>query len=208
MNDTVREFSVRLGRDHCDQPRVLFDTCAEVQESNRWRAALRHAGVPILELNHAPAPSADKWLQAATDFSGEFMMPVVVFGASSAPQMHEPLSLMATGITAVKQINDPDWLHTRQVALTRAVEMSALNQEFRRDRDRKGWIRVGWQSEAALGEGNGLLLAWSSPLPLRRIRDFAARCPQLTLIAPDAEAIAAAVTEQGISVNGWRFAVK
>lgn len=107
-----------------------------------------------------------------------------------------------------RQVNDADWVQIRQIALTRGVENSSLNREFRRESSRKGWIRVGWHEDIALAEGNGLLLAWSSPLPLMRIRNFAARCPQITLIAPDPEALAEDVAAQGITVSGWRFEVK
>jgi hypothetical protein len=52
------------------------------------------------------------------------------------------------------------------------------------------------------------MLAWSSPLPLRRIRDFSARCPDLVVSGPDIDRLAADVATQGISVAQWRFAVK
>ena len=205
MHEMARDLAQSLSRQHGDQPRLLFEAPEDGDALPIWRAELRHVGVPLLELNGAPAPEAREWLVEAEAFSVEFMMPVVVFGAEAA---YGPESLRSRDAYSGRQIEDPDWLNTRQVAVTRAVETSVLNREFRRSRERKGWIRLGWQPESMLGDGNGLLLAWSSPLPLRRIRDFAARCPEITLIGPDAEAIAAEVAAQGISVMGWRFAVK
>lgn len=207
MTALHEEIAQGLSRLHSPESCLLRLGVTDLDESHRWRLALRQAGVPVLELNEAATGDAEAWLKAAGDFSAEFLMPVVVLGGdASAPTKH--CSLEGEALAEQHHVKDAEWLRTRQVALTRAVETSPLNQEFRRHRERRGWIRMGWQAEASLAEGNGLLLAWSSPLPLRRIRDFAARCPDITLVAPDAEALAAEVAAQGISVSGWRFAVK
>jgi len=201
------EIALALSRQHATESCLVFYMPAAAEEARRWRMALRSAGVPLLELNDADGAAAASWLQAASDFSAEFLVPVAVFGHSMPEQRNlAPLGVGAP--TGWPTIEDAEWLHTRQVALTRAVETSGLNQEFRRSHARTGWIRIGWHAEEALAVGNGLQLAWSSPLPLRRIRDFAARCPEITLEGPDAEAIATEVAAQGISVSGWRFAVK
>ena len=207
MTSSHRAIALALSRQHDTEPRLLFHKAEDLVEASHWRAVLREAGVPVLELNDAHGVGEEAWLNAAQAFSVEFLTPVVLLGGSAAGAAKD-LSLDAQVLVDQRPIEDPDWLRTRQVALTRAVETSTLNQEFRRSRERTGWIRIGWQPDAALDEGNGLLLAWSSPLPLRRIRDFAARCPEITLVAPDAEALAAEVAAQGISVSGWRFAVK
>ena len=201
------EIALALSRQHVMAPRLLFYAVEAAEEAHRWRWALRSAGVPLLELNDAVGDAATNWLQAASDFSAEFLVPVAVFGRSM-PERMNLVPLDAQALAGWRTIEDPEWLRTRQVALTQAVESSELNQECRRSHARKGWIRIGWQAEEALAVGNGLQLAWSSPLPLRRIRDFAARCPEITLLGPDAEAIATEVAAQGISVSGWRFAVK
>lgn len=201
------EIALALSRQHVMAPRLLFHAVADAEEACRWRWAMRSAGVPLLELNDAVGDAATDWLQAASDFSAEFHVPVAVFG-HSMPERMNLVPLDTEALTGGRTIEDAEWLRTRQVALTRAVETSGLNQECRRSHERKGWIRIGWQPEDVLVVGNGLQLAWSSPLPLRRIRDFAARCPEITLLGPDAEAIAAEVAAQGISVSGWRFAVK
>lgn len=172
-----------------------------------WRRALRHTGVPVLELNDAPEQRAAPWLAEAQAYSTEFVSPVVVLGWGSEFEGIPPDG-SSVPWKSQKQVHDADWVQARQIALTRGVENSSLNREFRRVSSRKGWIRVGWHEDAALAEGNGLLLAWSSPLPLMRIRNFAARCPQITLIAPDPEALAEDVAAQGISISGWRFEVK
>lgn len=172
-----------------------------------WRSALRHAGVPVLELNDAPEQRAAPWMAEARAYSTEFVSPVVVLGRGSGFE-GIPLDGSSVPWCSHRQVNDADWVQIRQIALTRGVENSSLNREFRRESSRKGWIRVGWHEDIALAEGNGLLLAWSSPLPLMRIRNFAARCPQITLIAPDPEALAEDVAAQGITVSGWRFEVK
>ncbi len=207
MQPTVPDLAQSLSRQHVDQPCLILWE-AGFPNAHVWRAECRHAGVPVLELNDAPAAVADAWLLVATAFSAEFMAPVVVLGESIAEhhaEIHRGASLNQGN---ARRVDDSDWLRAREVALTRAVETSPLNQEFRRTRERRGWIRIGWQPDSLLAEGNGLLLAWSSPLPLLRIRNFAARCPEITLFGSDAEAIAHEVAAQGISVTGWRFAVK
>ena len=181
--------------------------------ANRWRLALRQAGVPVLEINGGAASGCAEWLGAATAFSAEYLSPVVVLGADLAAGNGDVFqgSLANPGVLAQgigREVTEPAWRMARQVALTRAVETSLLNQEFRRTRAKQGWVRFGWQPESVLAEGNGLQLAWSSPLPLLRLRNFAARCPEVTLWAADAPAMADEVAAQGISVSGWRFAVK
>ena len=208
MEQDVRKTARALGRLHDEQSRLLLGDGAYPPIADRWRAALRAAEVPILELNGAPAAGMAMWLQEASALSREFLMPVVVFADNLPEAPVEPLGMLHLSGPSSLDVDDAAWLHTRQVAMTRAIETSPLNREFRRHRERSGWIRIGWQPEAVLAEGNGLQLAWSSPLPLRRIRDFAARCPQITLIGPDAGAIAAEVAAQGISVSDWQFAVK
>lgn len=206
MKDPLRDIARSLSRCHDSAPK-LFRLPESEENTHQWRAALRRFGVPTLEMNEATGTEVDQWVNIAEAFSAEFMVPVVVFGGASHIKL-KVLDPSSTGRREWHEIHDAAWLHTRQVALTQAVEASSLNQAFRRLPDRKGWIAIGWQPDGALQEGNGLLLAWSSPLPLRRIRDFAARCPEITVIGPDAEAIAAEVAAQGISVSGWRFAVK
>jgi hypothetical protein len=209
MKDIVQNCADRLVRHHGDQPVLL--SAFGLNEPNRWRAALRQAGVPVLELNDTSPAQVSVWRDAAYAFSAEYLVPVVVFGANLMAGCSGSLALLSDGALenpAGQLVADADWLRARQVALTRGVETSDLNREFRRSRERHGWIRIGGCQDALLAEGNGLLLAWSSPLPLRRIRDFAARCPEITLCAADAEAIAQEVAAQGISVSGWRFAVK
>lgn len=206
MNDFLRNFAQLMARCYVSEPR-LIRVPEDAPMASLCRTELRRAGVPVLEMNDAVPSEAVQWLAAAQAFSTEFFLPVIVFGG------HSELSLMpfeASSMFAAQwhQVDDRAWLHTRQVALTAAVQTSPLNREFRRHRDRKGWIRLGWQPDDVIQEGNGLLLAWSSPLPLRRIRDFAARCPAITVIGPGAELIAQDVAAQGISVKGWRFAVK
>lgn len=207
MPPTIRDFAQSLSRQHVDQPRLILWEAGS-PNAHVWRAECRHAGVPVLELNDAPAAVLEAWLADASAFSAEFMTPVVVLGERIAEHPAETYQGLSSNQASVRRVTDPDWLRAREVALTRAVETSPLNQEFRRTRERRGWIRIGWQPDVALAEGNGLLLAWSSPLPLLRIRNFAARCPEITLVGPDAEGIAAEVAAQGISVTGWRFAVK
>lgn len=207
MVNLIHDIAADLGRQHTDRPRLLFDVGGF--DSQAWRTALRRAGVPVLELNEVPEHLASSWLDGAWAFSGEFLMPVVIFGGQTWAGGLETLALGDKALPkGSRLVADEHWLRSRQVALTRAVETSTLNQEFRRGQERRGWIRIGWQPAATLETGNGLVLAWSSPLPLRRIRDFAARCPEITLSAPDAEVLADEVAGQGISVTGWRFAVK
>ena len=211
MYDPVHAIAAALSRVHTDRPRLI--AAGEDTDSGQWRSALRQGGVPVLEVNDLPPPLAMPWLAAARAFSAEYLVPVVLLGDQVPAEIEESLAgYLAEGGAILpagsREVDDLAWLQARLVAITRAVETSPLNLEFRRSRERRGWIRVGWYPDAALESGNGLLLAWSSPLPLRRIRDFAARCPEITLYAPDAEAIAQEVAAQGISVTGWRFAVK
>lgn len=206
---SLAELADRLGRLRCAQPCVqIVDTALALL----WRVELRRAGVPLLELNAAAPEAVPRWIDAATDLSREFFVPVLICTASANLDPVAALPGLAELEGAIAQLGQPiadtAWLQTRQVALTQAIEQSPLNQEFRRQRERCGWIHIGWQPESALQAGNGLSLAWSSPLPLRRIRDFAARCPEISLQAPDPESIATEVAAQGISVTGWRFAVK
>lgn len=206
MRASHHEIAQALGRQYVPTPRLLWHVAADDEAGHCWRLALRQAGVPVLELNEAADDGAGLWLKTASDLSAEFFVPVVVFSRDLRRQ--NEILLHEGALAGQCHVDDVQWLSTRQVALTRAVETSVLNQEFRRSRERQGWIRIGWQPEALVAEGNGLLLAWSSPLPLRRIRDFAARCSEITMIGLGAEALAAEVAEQGISVSGWRFAVK
>jgi hypothetical protein len=206
MTTPAADIALALSRQYAPKSRLLITASTNGAEVDGWRSALRQAGVPTLELNEAAGSDAALWLKAASDFSGEFLVPVVVFGRDM--RRKNGIFLNEGALAGQHHIDNAEWLLTRQVALTHAVENSLLNQEFRRSRERQGWIRIGWYPEAALAEGNGLLLAWSSPLPLRRIRDFAARCPKITMMGPDAEALVAEVAAQGISVSGWRFAVK
>ena len=204
----ISQIAQSLGRCYIETPYLIAAGGLTGAVANLWRLALRQASVPVLELNEAPAACRAPWLAAARAFSAEYLSPVVVFGADDRDALDgtliEPEVLRRVG----REVDHQPWLTTRQAALTRAVEMSELNQEFRRTRAKQGWILMGWQPEAVIAEGNGLLLAWSSPLPLLRLRNFAARCPQISLSAPDAPAIADEVAAQGISVSGWRFAVK
>ena len=209
----ISQVACFLSRCYTEAPCLIAAGDLDGVSANLWRLALRQTGVPVLELNEATASDCVSWLAAATTFSAEYLIPVVVLGANVASgnsdlfqgRLADPQAL-AQGLG--REVDDAAWRSTRQVALTRAVETSALNQEFRRTRARQGWVRLGWQPEATLDEGNGLLLAWSSPLPLLRLRNFAARCPEVTLWAADAPAMADEVAAQGISVSGWRFAVK
>ena len=209
MNVSVCDRARLLARQHVDRPCLIFEHLLDTASSNNWREELRHAGVPVLEMNEAPSAIAAIWLDAASVFSAEFMTPVVVFGASNLLDEYEKLDQQHRSAEVCERlVDDRDWLFTRQIALTHAVETSALNQEIRNSHARRGWIRFGWNPESVMTHGNGLLLAWSSPLPLRRIRNFAARYPEVTMIGPNVEAIAAEVAAQGISVKGWLFEVK
>ena len=206
MSESPRALAETLSRLHCAQP-WLIDGEALPGERAVWRQALCAAGVPVLELNGATMPQAQPWRDAAVDFSGEFLTPVVLFGGDETV-LPEDENLAVCVQRMGRVVTDAAWRQTRQVALTRAVETSSLNQEFRRLSERAGWIRMGWQADDLVAAGNGLVLAWRSPLPLRRIRDFAARCPDMTLIGIDADAMGEEVAAQGIPVSGWRFAVK
>lgn len=153
-------------------------------------------------MNQAPDDIQALWLNEARCLSEEFLSPVVVLGAlaDSEPFIEQPIGRMQV---------DAAWLSARQVALTSAVENSCLHREFRRASEKSGWIRIGWHEEASLAEGNGLLLAWSSPLPLMRIRNFSARCPsQLKIEGPGANLLAEEVRCHGICVAHWQIEVK
>lgn len=209
MNTNLCHLAHVLSCSYDSTPRLLRLPDSDLGLALQWRFALRQAGVPLLELGTLPAHGVPEWLAMAESVSREFMLPVVV--AVSEPTDPAPFEQQIDeylGRSLVKRIDDAAWLHARQVAITRAVETSPLNQELRRTADRQGWIRIGGQTASAITEGNGIVLAWSSPLPLLRIRNFSARCPKITFIAPDAEALVAEVAAHGISVSGWRFAVK
>ena len=205
----ISQVACFLSRCYTEAPCLIAASDLDGVSANLWRLALRQTGVPVLELNEATLPCRAQWLAAARAFSAEYLSPVVVFGAVDSDALDDTLATphVLTSL-AGREVESQAWLSARQIALTRAVEASPLNQEFRRAREKQGWIRMGWQSESVLAEGNGLLLAWSSPLPLLRLRNFAARCPEVTLWAADAPAMADEVAAQGISVSGWRFAVK
>lgn len=186
----------------CEQPQVVRYISGLHGDQQRFRHALRQAGVPVLEMNQAPESVQALWLAEARCLSEEFLSPVVVFGGTTAiePHIQQPLGQIQA---------DAAWLSARQAALTSAVEGSCLHQEFRRSPEKTGWVRIGWHEEASLAEGNGLLLAWSSPLPLMRIRNFSARCPsQLKIEGPGANLLAEDVRCHGISVTHWQIEVK
>lgn len=201
MNNPERSFAEHLGRLRCEDAQCHNYLPERHGNPMRLRQALRHAGVPVLELNGAPAGIAESWIAKAKALSAEYLVPVFVFGGSIQPM---PIDLSGRAAT----VADEHWLDARLVALTRAIESSELNQEVRRTRDKSGWLQVGWQPEAQMAQGNGLMLAWSSPLPLKRIRDFSARCPDLLVSGPDVESLAMEVAAQGVSVARWRFEVK
>jgi len=190
-----------LGRLRCEQPQCHFYQTELHGEARRFRQALRQSGVPALEMNGAPPDVQNTWLAAATAVSAEFLVPVVVFG-----RMHQAHA--GAQLIKAQQVLDPAWLDARQVALTQALDHSTLNREWRRSREKTGWVHMGWQPDSDLAAGNALLLAWSSPLPLRRIRDFAARCPDLRLSGPGVDDLIAEIGAQGISAARWRFEVK
>ena len=190
-----------LGRLRCEQPQCHFYQAELHGDAVSFRRALRLWGIPALEMNGAPPDVQNTWLAVATAVSAEFLVPVVIFGHMN--QVPASAQLIET-----EAVLDPAWLAARQVALTKSLDHSILNQEWRRSGEKKGWVRIGWQPDSDLETGNGLLLAWSSPLPLRRIRDFAARCPDLALSGPDIGALVAEIAAQGISAARWRFAVK
>lgn len=186
----------------CEQPQLVRYVPVLHGSEQALRHALRQVGVPVLEMNQAPGDIQALWLNEARCLSEEFLSPVVVLGAlaDSEPFIEQPIGRMQV---------DAAWLSARQVALTSAVENSYLHREFRRASEKSGWIRIGWHEEASLAEGNGLLLAWSSPLPLMRIRNFSARCPsQLKIEGPGANLLAEEVRCHGICVAHWQIEVK
>ena len=201
MNNQEVSFAERLGRLRCESAILHHYDPAVHGDAGALRQALRHAGVPVLELNDAPLAVAESWLAHATALSSEYLMPVFVFGAAL-------LVSGGSGNGSQQGVDDQAWLEARQVALTSAIENSVLNQEERRTREKAGQLYLGWQPAPKLAQGNTLILAWSSPLPLRRIRDFSARCPDLVVCGPESECLAHDVAAQGISVAGWRFEVK
>ena len=150
MTALHRDIALGLGQQRCTVPRILFHRTSGAEETERWRSALRQAGVPVLELNEAVGEIADRWLVAASELSAEFLMPVVVMGAVAHPEL---IPLDQSALIPTDTVEDTDWCLTRQVALTRAVETAGLNQEFRRSRERKGWIRLGWQPDFASKRG-------------------------------------------------------
>lgn len=186
----------------CETPQLCFYDAQMHGCEHLFRHALRDAGVPILELNGATALATQDWIDAARNLSQEFLVPVVIFGR---PDDLNHINNLPKG----QFVHEIGWLTARQSALMAAVECSDLNQEFRRTSDKSGWMRLGWHHPDELAVGNGLLLAWTSPLPLMRIRNFSARCSsQLQIEGPDAETLASDVAGQGISVSHWQFAVK
>jgi len=205
---TEQRLARAWAQSRCEHPQCIVYRADVHGDPLRLRRALRQAGVPALELNGAPAGVFEAWFATAQALSEEFLIPVVLFGAGSAPL---PLATRAVG--AGQPVNDVGWLAARQVALQTAIETSALHQEFRRSGTKAGWIRLGWHADAAMtggdGNDNGLLLAWSSPLPLQRLRNFSARCAAHVVVeGPGAQDLAADVASQGISVAHWQIAVK
>lgn len=192
----------RWGRLRCDEPQVIFYDPAVHGDARQLRQALRQAGVPALGLNQPPDQILSNWLAEAAQVSEEFLAPVVVFGGDAALSgpTQDPIG---------QEQDDIHWLNARQLALTVGIESSGLHREFRRTPAKSGWIRLGWHDEADLTLGNGLLLAWTSPLPLMRLRNFSARCSAHVYIEGcDADLLAADVGSQGISVTHWQIAVK
>ena len=194
-------FAYYLSRLRCEEPQWHGYQPEAHGDAGLFRQSLRNLGVPVLELNEAPQGVAETWLAEAMVLSAEYLVPVVVFGGSN---------LSTGGLVAGRheEVSDLSWLSARQIALTTAIEASPLNQELRRTRDKSGVLHLGWQSKFDQLAGNRLMLAWSSPLPLRRIRDFSARCPDLVVSGVGVDSLAADVAAQGISVAQWRFAVK
>jgi hypothetical protein len=201
MSTREVSFARYLSRLRCEDPQWHGYQPEVHGESGLFRQSLRNFGVPVLELNEAPQRVEEIWLAEALALSAEYLVPVVVFGGGDLLS-----GGLATGLQ--EEVTDPAWLSTRQIAVTAAIEASPLNQEWRRARNKSGALHVGWQPELEQHSGNSLMLAWSSPLPLRRIRDFSARCPDLVVSGPDIDRLAADVATQGISVAQWRFAVK
>lgn len=194
-------FAEYLGRLRCESAQCHRYEPQIHGDAGLLRRALRNAGVPVLELNAAPREVTDSWHAQATGLSAEYLVPIFIFGGDGHNTPNAPLGMG-------QEVTDQAWLHARQVALTSAIEASVLNLEMRRRREKAGWLQIGWHPESSQAIGNGLMLAWSSPLPLRRIRDFSARCPDLLVTGADSESLAADVAAQGISVARWRFAVK
>jgi hypothetical protein len=194
----------RWAKMRCEQPLCIVYEPQVHGDPIRLRCALRQTGVPALELNDASANVLTDWVDAAMALADEFLIPVVLFGAGDA---HLPAATLAHGDGCL--VDDGDWLVARSVALQAAIEASVLHRETRRSGAKVGWIRLGWHDDAALAEGNGLLLAWSSPLPLMRLRNFSARCAErIDIQGPGAGDLADDVASQGISVTHWQIAVK
>jgi hypothetical protein len=201
MSTREAAFAYRLSRVRCEKPQGHFFQPDAHGDSRLFRQWLRNCGVPVLELNGAPQSVALDWLTQAMALSAEYLVPIVVFGG-------EEISSGDWNSAQQEEVADVAWLSTRQIALTSAIERSPLNQECRRTRDKSGALYLGWQPDLEQYPGNHLMLAWSSPLPLRRIRDFAARCPEIVASGPYIDSLAADVGAQGISVAQWRFEVK
>lgn len=201
MNNQEVSFAERLGRLRCESAALHYYDPTVHGDAVVLRQALRHAGVPVLELNNAPPAVAESWLAHAVALSSEYLVPVFVFGAAQ-------LASAVSDDGSQQVVENQAWLAARQVALTGAIENSPINQEERRTRERAGGLYLGWQSDSKMAQGNVLMLAWSSPLPLRRIRDFSARCPDLVVCGPESSRLADDVAAQGISVARWRFEVK
>lgn len=194
----------RWARIRCEQPQCIVYEAQVHGDPIRLRRALRQAGVPALELNDAPASVLADWVDAATALSEEFLIPVVLF-CEGRP--HQPVVTLAHREGHL--VDDTDWLLARSVALQAVIEASPLHQEFRRSGVKAGSIRLGWHDDAVLAGDNGLLLAWSSPLPLMRLRNFSARCAEhVHFEGPGAGDLADDVASQGISVTHWQIAVK
>lgn len=201
MSTHEASFAAHLGRLRCEEPQWHAYQPDAHGDAGLFRESLRNFGVPVLELNGAPRSIAACWLAQAMVLSAEYLVPVVVFGGGALPS-----NGLVTG--RQEEVTDFAWLTARQIAVTNAIETSTLNQECRRVRDKSGVLHVGWQAEFEQYSGNSLMLAWSSPLPLRRIRDFSARCPELVVSGAGVDRLTADVAAQGISVAQWRIAVK
>lgn len=206
LDDLSEEFLLARAWAHlrCEQPQCIFYDAQAHGDPIKLRQALRQAGVPALELNQAPTKVFEDWYAAAMALSDEFLIPVVVFGVAAKGVSEKTLADLEGD-----PVHDVTWIAARQVAMQGAIEASVLHQEFRRSRAKSGWIRIGWQHEGAMPQSNGLLLAWSSPLPLLRLRNFSARCAEHVLLeGPGARDLALDVAAQGISVTHWQIAVK
>jgi len=192
----------RWSRLRCEMPQVVFYDKNLHGHERLLRRALRDVGVPVLEFNDLSGEAAVGWLNAALHLSQEFLIPIMVFGKP-------PASYGCIDLPKGECIDDPGWLSARQSALITAIEDSDLHQEWRRCHEKTGWVCIGWRDPAQFSAGNVLLLAWTSPLPLMRIRNFSARCPiHLKIEGPDADTLANDVASQGISVSHWQIAVK